>query len=160
MTRTDNETAISNKERAELATREQADITVRIHANSDTDPSAAGALTMAPTAANPYLSGDVIEKSNTLSTCVLNHYCAATGLLSRGAIISADQMTETNWSTVPVTILEMGFMSNQNDDLYITNTQNHSVMAAGIADGIDEYFSITAPQLLEKERISAILLKN
>ena len=46
MTRTDNETAISNKERAELATREQADITVRIHANSDTDPSAAGALTM------------------------------------------------------------------------------------------------------------------
>lgn len=149
MTRTDNETAISNKERAELATREQADITVRIHANSDTDPSAAGALTMAPTAANPYLSGDVIEKSNTLSTCVLNHYCAATGLLSRG-IISADQMTGTNWSTVPVTILEMGFMSNQNDDLYITNTQNHSVMAVGIADGIDEYFSITAPQTTGK----------
>lgn len=145
MTRTDNETAISNKERAELATQEQADITVRIHANSDAASTAAGALTMAPTDSNPYLSGDVIEKSNTLSSCILNHYCAATGLNSRG-ILSADQMTGTNWSTVPVTILEMGFMSNQNDDLYITNTQNHSVMAAGIADGIDEYFSITAPQ--------------
>lgn len=55
-------------------------------------------------------------------------------------------MTGTNWSTVPVAILEMGFMSNQNDDLYITNTANHPAMVAGIADGIDEYFSIVEPQ--------------
>lgn len=55
MTRTDNDTAISNKERAELATREAADITVRIHANSDGSSSAAGALTMAPTSSNAYL---------------------------------------------------------------------------------------------------------
>ena len=40
----------------------------------------------------------------------------------------------------------MGFMSNQNDDLYITNTANHPAMVAGIADGIDEYFSIVEPQ--------------
>ena len=33
MTREDNDAAISNKERAELATEEGADITVRIHAN-------------------------------------------------------------------------------------------------------------------------------
>ena len=37
-------------------------------------------------------------------------------------------------------------MSNQNDDLYITNTANHPAMVAGIADGIDEYFSIVEPQ--------------
>ena len=55
-------------------------------------------------------------------------------------------MTGTNWSTVPVAILEMGFMSNQNDDLYITNTANHPAMVAGIADGIDEYFSIVELQ--------------
>ena len=48
MTRTDHETAISNKERAELATEQNADITVRIHANSAGSSSAAGALTMAP----------------------------------------------------------------------------------------------------------------
>ena len=44
MTRTDNDTAISNKERAELATREAADITVRIHANSDGSSQAAERL--------------------------------------------------------------------------------------------------------------------
>lgn len=145
MTRTDHETAISNKERAELATEVQADITVRIHANSDGSSSASGALTMSPTSENPYLSSDIIEKSNTLASCILNHYCAATGLGNRG-ILSSDNMTGTNWSTVPVAILEMGFMSNQEDDLYITDTSNHAAMTAGIADGIDEYFSIVEPE--------------
>lgn len=144
MTRTDNDTAISNKERAELATSENADITVRIHANGDGDSSVSGALTMAPTASNEYLEQTVIEKSNTLAASILNHYCNATGLGSLG-VISADSMTGTNWSTVPVAILEMGFMTNQNDDLYITDISHHQLMAQSIADGIDEYFSSVAP---------------
>ena len=146
MTREDNDKAISNKERAELATSEGADITVRIHANSDNSASAAGALTMSPTSANQYLDADLIKKSNTLSECIINSYCAATGLANKG-VISADNMTGTNWSTVPVTILEMGFMSNESDDMYITDTSHHETMAKGIADGIDEYFNITAPDI-------------
>ena len=105
MTRIDHETAISNKERAELASQQNADITVRIHANSSESSSAAGALTMAPTSANQYLSSDIIEKSNTLASCIISHYCAATGLGNQG-IISSDNMTGTNWSTVPDAILK------------------------------------------------------
>ena len=63
MTREDNDKAISNKERAEFATESGADITVRIHANSDNSASAAGALTMAPTSSNQYLDKELIEKS-------------------------------------------------------------------------------------------------
>ena len=144
MTREDNDKAISNKERAELATQEGADITVRIHANGSDSSSSSGALTMAPTSSNQYLSQDIIEKSNTLATCIINHYCDATGLGNLG-VISSDNMTGTNWSTVPVAILEMGFMSNQNDDLYITNSANHETMAKAVADGIDEYFSTVSP---------------
>ena len=146
MTREDNDKAISNKERAEFATEADADITVRIHANSDNSASAAGALTMAPTSSNQYLDQDIIEKSNTLSSCIIDSYCNATGLANKG-VISADNMTGTNWSTVPVTILEMGFMSNQNDDLYITNSANHETMAKGIADGIDAYFNTVYPNI-------------
>ena len=146
MTREDNDKAISNKERAEFATSEDADITVRIHANSDNSASAAGALTMAPTSANQYLDTNLIEKSNTLAECIINSYCSATGLANKG-VISADNMTGTNWSTVPVAILEMGFMSNESDDMYITDTSHHETMAKGIADGIDEYFNIVASDL-------------
>ena len=146
MTREDNDKAVSNKERAEFATSEDADITVRIHANSDNSASAAGALTMAPTSANQYLDTDLIEKSNTLAECIINSYCSATGLANKG-VISADNMTGTNWSTVPVAILEMGFMSNESDDMYITDTSHHETMAKGIADGIDDYFNIVASDL-------------
>ena len=146
MTREDNDKAISNKERAEFATESGADITVRIHANSDNSASAAGALTMAPTSSNQYLDKEIIEKSNTLASCIIDSYCNATGLANKG-VISADNMTGTNWSTVPVAILEMGFMSNQNDDLYITNSANHETMAKGIADGIDAYFNTVEPDI-------------
>ena len=154
MTREDNDTAISNKERAELATEKGADITVRIHANGDNNSASSGALTMAPTSSNQYLEQDIIEKSNTLASCIIDHYCDATGLGNLG-VISSDNMTGTNWSTVPVAILEMGFMSNQNDDLYITNPANHETMAKAVADGIDEYFgqvSMTDSQTVGKNK--------
>ena len=147
MTREDNDKAISNKERAEFATSANADITIRIHANSDNSPSAAGALTMAPTSSNTYLDKDIIEKSNTLASCVIDSYCNATGLANKG-VISADNLTGTNWSTIPVAVLEMGFMSNQKDDLYITDSANHETMARGIADGIDAYFNTLEPDVM------------
>ena len=147
MTREDNDKAISNKERAEFATSANADITIRIHANSDNNPSAAGALTMAPTSSNTYLDKDIIEKSNTLASCVIDSYCNATGLANKG-VISADNLTGTNWSTIPVAVLEMGFMSNQKDDLYITDSANHETMARGIADGIDAYFNTIEPDVM------------
>lgn len=156
MTREDNDKAISNKERADFAAEQGADITVRIHANSDNSSSASGALTMSPTTSNQYLDQDIIQKSQTLSSCIIEHYCAATGLGNKG-VISSDNMTGTNWSTIPVTILEMGFMSNQNDDLYITDTSHHELMAQAIADGIDEYFSTIAPeQTGEGEHLSKL----
>ena len=147
MTREDNDKAISNKERAEFATSANADITIRIHANSDNSPSAAGALTMAPTSSNTYLDKDIIEKSNTLASCVIDSYCNATDLANKG-VISADNLTGTNWSTIPVAVLEMGFMSNQKDDLYITDSANHETMARGIADGIDAYFNTIKPDIM------------
>ncbi|MFR5148486.1 MAG: N-acetylmuramoyl-L-alanine amidase [Ruminococcus sp.] len=48
LTRTDNDTAISNKERAEYVAGQGADVYVRIHANGAESSSAAGALTISP----------------------------------------------------------------------------------------------------------------
>ncbi|MDO5422995.1 MAG: N-acetylmuramoyl-L-alanine amidase [Eubacteriales bacterium] len=140
LTREDNDIAISNKERAQLATKANAAITVRIHANGSEDSSISGALTMAPSAENPYVP-ELAESSYRLSSCILEHFCETTGLENLG-ILTTDEMTGINWSTVPVTILEMGFMSNEHDDRYITDTSHHETMAQGIADGIDAYFGI------------------
>ena len=138
MTRTDNDTAISNKERAELVASKGAEICVRIHANGDDSSGVSGALTMCPSQQNPYVS-DLYDSSNRLSRCIIDSYCAATGFQNRG-IIYTDNMTGINWSTIPVTIVEMGFMTNQNDDLKMADSSFQQTMAEGIANGIDAYF--------------------
>lgn len=140
MTRTDNDTAISNQERAQLMTDQGAEIWIRIHANGSDDTETSGALALAPSASNPYVA-ELYESSSVLSQCVLNAYCSATGLANLG-IQYNDEMTGINWSTIPVTILEMGFMTNQNDDLLMSDSSFQSIMAQGIADGIDDYFSL------------------
>ena len=131
MTRTDNETAISNMERAQYAAAQGAEIYVRIHANGDDSHTASGALTMSPSQNNPYIP-QLFEQSDRLSRCIIDSYCAATGFQNLG-IQYTDTMTGINWSTVPVTILEMGFMTSQNDDLKMNDAEFQKTMVQGLS---------------------------
>lgn len=139
MCRTDNDTAISNAERALLAAESGAEIYVRIHANGSDDHGVQGALSMSPSPDNPYIP-QLYADSQRLSQILLDSYCAATGFENRG-VQYTDTMTGINWSQVPVTILEMGFMSNEHDDLAMADSNFQQTMAEGIANGIDTYFS-------------------
>lgn len=138
MTRESHDVNISNKERAEFATSVSADISVRIHADGSDSSSANGASALYPSTSNPYVS-NLSEDSKRLSTCVLNSYCDATGMKNRG-LQANDTMTGINWSTVPVTIIEMGFMSNPTDDVNMEDDTYQTKMVQGIANGIDSYF--------------------
>lgn len=138
MAREDNDTAISNKERAQLANEAGADVCVRIHANGSEDPSAQGALCLVMSRDNPY-AGELYEESNRLAESVLAAYCEATGFASQG-VVTNDTMTGLNWSEIPVMILEMGFMTNEHDDTKMADADFQSTMAESIADGIDAYF--------------------
>ena len=139
MTRENNDTAISNSERATIAYTSGSDIFVRIHANSSTDESLAGALTMTMSAQNPYV-GELYEESTRLADEILKAYCAGTGFRSLGNMTD-DHMSGINWSRIPVTILEMGFMSNQQEDESMRDPEMQEKMVLGIADGIDAYFA-------------------
>lgn len=138
MTRTDNDTAISNAERALKAYDEGGEIYVRIHANGSDDGSVSGALGMTPSYDNAYVS-DLAGDSYRLTECILNAYCEKTGFANLG-IQYHDDMTGINWSKIPVMILEMGFMTNEHDDTAMQDAQMQISMVNGIADGIDQYF--------------------
>lgn len=138
MTRSTHDVNISNKERAQYATTVNADIAVRLHGNGVENTSVSGALTLSPSSSNPYIA-DLAESSMKLSKCVLSAYCNATGMKNRGCQTS-DTMTGINWSTVPVTILEMGYMTNSSDDTNMQDDAYQKKMVQGIADGIDDYF--------------------
>lgn len=138
MTRTDNDTAISNSERAIKAFQEGGEVYVRIHANGSEDTSVKGALAMAPSGENPYV-GDLAGESYRLAENILNAYCEETGFGNLG-VQYYDNMTGINWSKLPVMILEMGFMTNEADDTAMADEEMRIRMVKGIANGIDRYF--------------------
>lgn len=139
MIRTKNNVNISNKQRAQIANKSGADIYVRIHADSSASSSVRGASALYPSTKNRYV-GKLSAKSKKLSQYMLNSYCKKTGIRSRGLSLR-DDLTGTNWSKIPVTLIEMGFLSNPTEDRYMQKKSTQNKMAKGMADGIDKYFN-------------------
>lgn len=139
MVRETHEVDMSNSERAQVANEANADAFIRIHANGSEDSSVHGALTMCQTMNNPY-NGYLYEESRSLSECVLDGLVGSTGCKKR-SIIETDTMSGINWCTVPTTIVEIGFMSNPEEDALMATPEYQQSMAVGIANGIDAYFA-------------------
>lgn len=137
MTRESNEVNLSNKERADIATEAGADLTIRIHADGVDNSSVSGASVLSPTTSNPYIA-DLAGASWQLSECILNAYCEATGMKNRG-VTGNDTMTGINWSTNPVALIELGFMTNATDDANMQDATYQERMVYGIANGVDVY---------------------
>lgn len=143
MIRESNDVNISNAGRAEIANASGAQAFIRIHANGANDSSISGALSMAPSAANPYCS-TIAASSQLLSKKVIDAFCAKTGAKNRGVSIT-DSMSGINWCQIPVTIVEMGFMTNPSEDLLMATEDYQNSMVIGMADGIDQYFGNIQP---------------
>ena len=140
MIRETNNVSISNMERAEIANKYSAAAYIRIHANSWTDDSMHGAMTISQSASNPYPDCALhYERSSLLSHIVLDEFCEQTGI-HKLSVREMDDMTGTNWSRVPTTIVEMGFLSNKSDDSLMASGYFRQEAAIGIANGLDRYF--------------------
>ncbi|SDB06947.1 N-acetylmuramoyl-L-alanine amidase family protein [Eubacterium oxidoreducens] len=136
--RTSNNVNISNAKRAKKANKSGADIFLRIHANGSSNSSTTGAQTICMTSHNPY-NANLYSASYKLSKSILSAYTSKTGIRSEG-VQTRDDLTGTNWSKIPVTLIELGYMSNPSEDKKMANSSFQKKMAKGIADGIDQYF--------------------
>ena len=144
MTRTGHNVDISNIERAEIANNANADAFLRIHCNGNDNASVQGISIYYQTPANPY-NGPLHDEAKALNASLLDHMLRRTGARNAG-LLESDAYSGINWCQVPAGLIEMGFMTNQEEDARLQDGAYQMQLALGMADGVDEFLSTRAPK--------------
>ena len=133
MTRDVHEIDISNMERAFLVNEAGCDLVLRIHCDGSEDKSVNG------TAMYVRKTGEKQEESEAAAYVLLDAMCEKTGAKKRGVFLR-DTYTMNNWATVPCILVEMGFMSNYEEDEKLNDPAYQQLMVEGMVEGICRYF--------------------
>ena len=137
MTREKHDVNISNSERAILANEKKADMVIRVHADSLDNASKTGASILIPQENGNY-TASIYKDSNDCAQLVKKNM-QKVGIQVNG-IFQRGDLTGFNWSKVPVVLVEMGFMSNYNEDQMMSNPDYQRKLMQSVADGVEEYF--------------------
>lgn len=137
MTRESHDVNISNSERAILANDNNADMVVRIHADSLNDQGKTGASILIPAKESKYTT--VIYEDSKNCANIIKDKMKESGIQVNG-IFERGDLTGFNWSKVPVVLVEMGFLSNYNEDQMMSNPEYQRKLMQAISDGLEEYF--------------------
>lgn len=138
MVRTKQDVNISNSERAKVANKAGADLFVRLHCDGAEDSSRKGISTLVP--GKNQWTGPIVSESRSAGNAVHKAVLAATGARDRGVVPRTD-MTGFNWAKVPTVIVEMGFMTNSDEDAALNSSAYQDKLAKGLSKGIMDYLS-------------------
>ena len=135
MTRETHDVDISNQERAIMMNEWGADLVLRMHCNGSTNSNVSGM--------GMYVrySGDGYQESYELAEALLKHMSEATGAKKEG-VFKRNTYTGLNWSTVPSVLVEMGYMTNPEEDEKLNSAEYQEKLVIGAVNGICEYLKI------------------
>lgn len=136
MTKTDNSVSLGNIQRAEIGNNENVALVIRIHADSAENTTASGASMLVPLPVNEGTKA-IIDESNRCGRIILNSLTSEVGMKNTG-LAPHNDMTGFNWSKVPVILVEMGFLSNPDEDRKLSDANYQAKLAKALADGIAE----------------------
>lgn len=139
MTRESNEENLGNIERAQIGNDAGSDLVIRVHADGSDNPDVRGVSVLYP--GNRYISDEtLLKKSKSAAQYILDAVVQVTGAKSRG-IVKRDDLTGFNWTTRPTILIEMGFMTNPEEDKLLNSPEYQDKIVAGIIQGLIDYFS-------------------
>lgn len=85
-------------------------------------------------------SNSIAAESYRACEAILPALCDVTGAKNNG-IVSNDNYTGQNWSTVPCLMVECGFASNPEEDVLLNTGDYQLKLAAGLTQGIIDYIA-------------------
>lgn len=139
LTREEHNVEISNAERAQFVNESGAEIYISLQADAATNVSAKGIYSQIPSQSNAFV-GDLYADCKRLAKELQNNLIAETGTKDRG-VQENDNVAALNYSRVPAVVLQLGFMSNVEEDTNLWSEEYQDKMVKAICDAIDTYFA-------------------
>ena len=140
MTREVSEISLPNTERCRIANESGADVHVHIHADGSESESAHGVSVLIP-------EGDLLgtpsitEESARLGQLMVDCVCEATGAKNRGTVPRSD-LTGLNFSEIPSVFIEMGFMTNPEEDALLSSGEYQDKIVTGMANSLMDWYGV------------------
>lgn len=138
LTRETHDVQISNAERAIFANESGAEIYLSIQADAAASADAKGMYAQVPSQGNPYV-GNLYSECKRLAKAIQNSLITETGTKDRG-VQENDSVAAINYSEIPVAILQLGYMTNAEEDKNLWDEEYQDKMVQAICNGIDTYF--------------------
>ena len=117
--------------RCDVANRIRADIFISIHADSFTRPEARGTT-------GYYYSKSTTGRGQRLADCIRRNLVEQLGTPSRGT--QPCNFFVVKNTDMPATLIELGFISNKDEEKLLDSAEGVKKAAQGILDGIEDYF--------------------
>ncbi|OAK07381.1 N-acetylmuramoyl-L-alanine amidase [Bacillus wiedmannii] len=137
MTRTSQDVDISNKERATFANDHKANLFLRLHADGSENPNQSGFAVLTPAEGSPYTK-EIYAESLQISQTIVNKMRENQQVKVNGIKFRED-LSGFNWAKVPGVLLELGFMSNPEEDKKLSDPQYVNSLLQSVTDSVEEY---------------------
>ncbi len=139
LSRTAGTTSISNSERAVAGNHSDAEIMIRLMAHGSSNKETNGVYSLIASAKNPTNSA-MYQESFYLANSLVTETCTDTEAKRLG-IYQTDKMVFLNYATKPTAAIQLGFLSNEEEDKKLSDGDYQEKLAEGLADGVDAYFA-------------------
>ena len=129
---------ISNIRRAQIFNEAGVHLGLRLHCNKGGSPKLKGAFMIVPTENRTRFYAENVYAAQT----IIGAYCQETGLPTRydGGLTYRGDQTGFNWCERPIVTIEMGHLSNPEEDALLSDPAFQARMARGLFNGILQYF--------------------
>lgn len=140
MTREVSEIALPNTERCRIANESGADVHIHIHADGSESKKAHGVSVLIP-GGDLLGTPSIVEESARLGELMVDRVCEATGAKNRGTVPRSD-LTGLNFSEIPSVFIEMGFMTNPEEDALLSSGEYQDKIVAGMAESLLDWYGV------------------